>query len=70
MAFLKTLEVVQRPQGAIQMAGKYKAYHRYRLGDNRIVYRIREDLVEVHAVRVGARGDVYKNLAPPSHRQG
>ena len=50
-----------RPADAVKLSG-YKDYFRIRVGDYRIVYRIQDDRLVVLIIRVGARGDVYKNL--------
>lgn len=42
------------------MQGQYAGYYRYRIGNYRLIYEIREKQIMVIAVKFGARGDVYK----------
>lgn len=46
------------------LLGELKGYWRLRVGDYRVVYKIKEDKVEVLIVKVGIRRneEVYKNL--------
>ena len=48
-----------RPPGARKLVGGDDAY-RVRVGDYRVVYQIRDDLLIVYVVRVGHRRDVYR----------
>jgi len=49
------------PPNSRQMVG-YEHYYRLRLGDWRVVYRLEADRLFIFIIKVGARGDVYKNL--------
>jgi mRNA interferase RelE/StbE len=42
------------------LTGKLKSYHRYRVGNYRIVYEIIENKKEVNIILIQKRGDVYK----------
>lgn len=46
------------------LSGELKGYWRLRVGDYRVVYKIKEDEVEVSVVKVGIRRneEVYKDL--------
>lgn len=50
-----------RPPGAIKLQGPVELY-RIRVGGYRVIYQIHDDVLEVVVVRVGSRGDVYRNL--------
>lgn len=50
-----------RPRGLDKLAGVEPLY-RIRVGDYRIVYQIQDDVLLVLVVRIGGRGDVYRNL--------
>ncbi|MDZ7935730.1 MAG: type II toxin-antitoxin system RelE/ParE family toxin [Emticicia sp.] len=54
-----------RPQGYIKMSG-YESdrvasdeYYRIRVGDNRIIYTIQDNIITVTVVQVKKRGDIY-----------
>jgi mRNA interferase RelE/StbE len=55
---LASLSENPRPNGAIKLKGE-DAY-RVRVGDYRIIYTIRDDLLIVLVIDVGHRGDVYR----------
>lgn len=46
--------------------GALKGYWRLRVGDYRVIYKIKEDVVEVLVIKVGIRRDdeVYRELIP------
>jgi mRNA interferase RelE/StbE len=50
-----------RPRGVEKLAGVESLY-RIRIGDYRVVYQIHDDVLLVLVVRIGGRGDVYRNL--------
>jgi mRNA interferase RelE/StbE len=41
------------------LRGDLKHYYRYRIGDYRVVYEVREQEITIVVVRVGNRRDVY-----------
>lgn len=47
------------------LLGELKGYWRLRVGDYRVIYKIREDIVEVLVIKVGIRRDeeVYKEMS-------
>lgn len=49
------------PRGAKKLSDKDRLY-RIRVGAYRVVYQISDDILLVLVVRVGSRGDVYRNL--------
>jgi mRNA interferase RelE/StbE len=59
MKALATLRHVPRPVGATKLEGVDDAY-RIRVGDYRVIYRIRDKILTVTVVRVGHRRDVYR----------
>ncbi len=56
---IEALAEEPRPQGVRKLIGAEDAY-RVRVGDYRIVYQIRDDVLIVFVVRVGHRRDVYR----------
>lgn len=48
------------------LSGKLKGYWRLRVGDYRVIYKIKEDIIEVLVIKVGIRRDeeVYKKVFP------
>jgi mRNA interferase RelE/StbE len=48
-----------RPAGARKLVGGDDAF-RVRMGDYRIIYQVRDDVLIVYIVRVGHRRDVYR----------
>jgi mRNA interferase RelE/StbE len=54
------LESNPTPYGAESLTGAEKGYHRIRVGDYRIVYRIDYALSIVHVTKIGNRKDVYR----------
>lgn len=50
------------PTDSIEMTGKGEGLHRLRVGDYRVVYRLRREKVIILVVRIGHRGDVYRGL--------
>jgi mRNA interferase RelE/StbE len=58
---IESLKTEPRPRGASNVSGLKDGY-RVRAGDYRIIYCIRDEELIVLVVRIGSRGDVYKNL--------
>jgi mRNA interferase RelE/StbE len=50
-----------RPRGAKKLSDEDRLY-RIRVGDYRVVYQINDDILFVLVVRIGGRGDVYRDL--------
>ncbi len=50
-----------RPSGCEKLKGSKSSY-RIRIGDYRVVYRIKEEMILIEVLRAGHRRDVYKNL--------
>lgn len=55
------LAVDPRSQDAKKLSGEETLY-RVRVGDYRIVYEIKDDILLVLVIRIGSRGDVYRHL--------
>jgi mRNA interferase RelE/StbE len=51
-----------RPPKAQRLQGPLRDYHRVRIGDYRIIYRIEDDRLVVCVVRIGDRKEVYRNI--------
>jgi len=52
------------PPESIAMRGKGAGLHRLRVGEYRVVYRLRREKVTVLVIRIGHRGDVYRGFEP------
>ena len=50
-----------RPEGIKKLSG-YKDYFRIRVGDYRIVYSIRDDILLILIIRIAARKNTYQRL--------
>jgi len=59
VATIEGLADAPRPEGVRKLTGVDNTY-RVRVGDYRIVYQIRDDVLIVFIVRVGHRKDVYR----------
>lgn len=55
------LETNPRPPGALPHKGQYSTW-RIRVGDWRVIYTIEDERLIVLVVKIGPRGDVYRNL--------
>jgi mRNA interferase RelE/StbE len=51
-----------RPRGCVQLKGHRGEYYRIRVGDWRIIYTIKDDVLIVIVVQLGPRGDVYEGF--------
>ena len=49
-----------RPHGVVTMKGGGKGYYRVRVGNYRIIYRVKDDLLIVVILRVRHRGEAYR----------
>ena len=58
-AAAKALEDNPRPVGSLKMAGERDLY-RVRVGDYRLIYRIKDDIVLIVIVRVRHRREAYR----------
>jgi mRNA interferase RelE/StbE len=50
-----------RPPKAQRLQGNLRDYHRVRVGNYRIIYRIEDDRLVVCVVKIGDRKDVYRS---------
>ncbi len=48
-----------RPRGALKIVGEESTY-RLRVGDYRVIYEVRDEVLVVLVVKVGHRRDVYR----------
>ena len=55
------LETNPKPPGAIPLKGHSDTW-RIRVGEWRIIYAIEDDRMIVSIIKIGPRGDVYRNL--------
>ena len=60
-AAIELLAEDPRPPACVALAGE-DAVYRVRVGDYRIVYEVRDDVLLIHIVRVGHRREVYRSL--------
>ena len=50
-----------RPSGCEKLSG-YDSLHRVRVGDYRIVYAVKDELLLVIVVKVGSRAEIYQRI--------
>lgn len=58
LARIQSLAEDPRPRGAEKLGGRDR--YRVRQGVYRIIYSISDDVLIVHVIKVGHRGDVYR----------
>jgi len=58
---INSLVINPRPNGVCKLAGESSLY-RIRVGDYRIIYDIQDKKLIVLVVRIGLRGDIYKEF--------
>ena len=56
---IKALSSNPRPQGSQKLS--HREQYRFRQGDYRIVYSIRDDDLAVHIIKVGHRKEIYRS---------
>ena len=60
---IRALAVDPRPRGALKLTGAQANLYRIRVGDYRVVYQVRDDVLIVVIVRVGKRNEAnYRGL--------
>ncbi len=55
---IRALSLNPRPQGSQKLS--HREQYRFRQGDYRIVYSIRDDDLAVHIIKVGHRKEIYR----------
>ncbi len=55
---IKALSSNPRPQGSQKLS--HREQYRFRQGDYRIIYSIRDDNLTVHIIKVGHRKEIYR----------
>jgi mRNA interferase RelE/StbE len=50
-----------RPAGARPLKGEFVGHFRLRVGDYRVIYQIRDEVLIVVVVRIGHRKEVYRS---------
>ncbi|MCK6530303.1 type II toxin-antitoxin system RelE/ParE family toxin [Myxococcota bacterium] len=61
LAEILDLEIDPFPPHSTPMHSDWTGFHRMRVGIYRVIYRVREQVLEVLVVRVGHRSTVYQN---------
>jgi mRNA interferase RelE/StbE len=61
-AAIRLLAENPRPPKAQRLQGNLREYHRVRIGDYRVIYRIEDARLIVCVVRIGDRKEVYRNI--------
>ena len=54
--------IYKLPEGDIKPLSGYKGVFRLRVGDYRVIYEQRNDILLITVVNVGNRGQIYKNI--------
>ena len=52
---------IPRPTAVKRLSGQHDLY-RIRVGDYRVIYRIKDDVLEVLVIRIGNRKEIYRLL--------
>ncbi|MGP0069515.1 MAG: type II toxin-antitoxin system RelE family toxin [Isosphaeraceae bacterium] len=60
-ARINALTAIPRPPGSKKLEGEDETY-RIRVGDYRILYQVRDEVLLILVVRIAHRKDVYRNL--------
>jgi mRNA interferase RelE/StbE len=55
-----TVEILRRAEKALRAVADRKLYHRVRVGDHRIIYKIEDDRLLVLIADLGHRRDIYR----------
>lgn len=58
---VETYLVLNPRQLGTALLGAYSNLHRYRIGDYRVIYEIKDEEITIYIVRVGDRKDVYED---------
>ncbi len=58
---IETLAAIPRPTGCKKLV-ETESLYRLHEGDYRIIYQVEDDVLLVLIVKIGHRGDVYRNL--------
>ena len=58
-AAIELLAATARPPGCVAIAGETSAY-RVRVGDHRVIYEVRDEVLLIQVVRIGHRREVYR----------
>ena len=59
---ISELEINPRPDGCTKLKGDKQDYYRIRVGQYRVIYLIKNEILLVLVVRVGHRKEIYKKL--------
>lgn len=57
---IDALSADPRPRGTKALAGR-SGFYRLRVGNYRVIYKVRDEILTVSVVRVGHRREVYRN---------
>jgi mRNA interferase RelE/StbE len=57
---IDSLQTNPTPQGVKLLKGKEREAYRVRVGDYRILYQIKKDILTVLVIRIGHRREVYR----------
>lgn len=61
-AAISNLSVNPRPYGCKKLKGKKYEYFRIRVGNYRVIYTIKDEILLIIVVRVGHRKEIYQSL--------
>jgi len=50
------------PNGNIKVLQGYENFYRLRVGDYRVIYRIDDNELIIIVLKIGSRGDIYKEF--------
>ena len=59
---IDSLETNPTPQGVTLLKGKDREAYRVRVGDHRILYEIKKDILTILVIKIGHRREVYRGF--------
>jgi mRNA interferase RelE/StbE len=60
---INSLAVNPRPPGVLKLAGRTTDLYRIRVGNYRVIYAIKDDVLLVLVVSIGHRKEIYRDLS-------
>jgi len=58
---ISSLEMKPRPFGCTKLTG-LSNFYRIRIGDYRVIYQVKDNIITVEIIKIGHRKDIYSKL--------
>ncbi len=65
---IDSLQTNPVPQGVKLLKGKVREAYRLRVGDYRILYQIKKEILTVLVIKIGHRREIYRGIESVHHR--